>query len=62
MHWIEKYFLVISYIYIVPYADHDDQVEYNHAWCIYNRDYRIEKMTQYYNNNKTQILKQKERT
>ena len=42
----------------MPYTNHDDQVVYNHLWYMKNRDYQIEKMTQYYYNNKTKILKQ----
>ena len=40
----------------MPYTNHDDQIEYNHLWYMKNRDYQIEKMTQYYYNNKTKIL------
>ena len=43
----------------MPYADHDQQVEYNHLWYMKNRDYQIEKMTKYYYNNKNDILKQR---
>jgi hypothetical protein len=43
----------------MPYANHKDQVDYNHLWYVHHRGHQIDKMTKYYYDNRTKILKQK---
>ena len=42
----------------MPYADHDFQLEYYHLWYTKHRNQHLEKMTKYYYDNRTKILKQ----
>ena len=42
----------------MPYADHDFQLEYYHLWYTKHRKQHLEKMTKYYYDNRTKILKQ----
>ena len=43
----------------MPYSDHYDQLEYYKLWYMDNRQHQIEKMTKYYYDNRTKILKQR---
>ena len=44
--------------YIMPYSEHEQQLEYYRLWYADNRDEHIEKMTKYYYKNRENILKQ----
>ncbi len=43
----------------MPYADHDFQLDYYNLWYTKHRKEHIKKMTEYYYENRTKILKQR---
>jgi hypothetical protein len=43
----------------MPYAGHDFQLEYYHLWYTKPRNQHLDKMIQYYYDNRTEILKQR---
>jgi hypothetical protein len=42
----------------MPYSDYNDSIEYNHYWYLMHRNEQINKMTKYYYDNRSKILKQ----
>ena len=43
----------------MPYADHYDQLDYYAVWYMKHRKEHLEKMTKYYYDNRTKILKER---
>ena len=42
----------------MPYSDHQQQLEYYSTWYVANKDQHLKKMSKYYYDNRTKILKQ----
>jgi len=50
---------IFSILYIMPYSDHYEQLEYYQLWYSAHRKQHLDKMIKYYYDNRTKILKQR---